>query len=147
VVDMRKHFSAGFSHGPIDSCIVQSDTALPVDTGIRAGMHPPVQSLSHYGISSSVPCGLPSVVRAESLCNQSGISGSGNLLSQAKYDSRRAATLHPHSLPEYSRGVANVASYASETNLPSNFSPLLSARVNTSHLSCTNPRIERGNGT
>lgn len=135
--------NGGFSHGPINSSIVQSDAALGVDAGIRAAMHPLLQNSSRYGISSSVPCGLSSVVRAESLCNQSGISGSGNLLRQVKYDFGGVATLHPHSLPEYTRGLANAASY---TNLPSNFSSLLSERVDNSHLSCTNPSIDWGNG-
>jgi len=143
VLNVRKHFLAGFSHGPINSSILQSDAALGVDAGMRAAMHPLVQNSSRHGISSSVPCDLSSVVRAESLCNQSGISGSGNLLSQVKYDFGGVATLHPHSLPEYTRSLANAASY---TNLPSNFSSLLSERVDNSHLSCTNPSIDWGNG-
>ena len=68
---------------------------------------PSLETVLHHGISSSVPSSLPSVMRSESIGNQSGFIDSGHSPSQLKLGIRAASAIHPHSLPEHPDGLNN----------------------------------------
>lgn len=78
------------------------------------GVHNAIQASSldtafHHGISSSVPNSLPSLVRVESVGNQSGVTESSHPSGPLKFDVHGSPAFHPHSLPEYHEGLANGA--------------------------------------
>ncbi|XP_022148893.1 protein MEI2-like 4 isoform X1 [Momordica charantia] len=100
--------SAGFSglvpSGTIKSSSMSNGSVLGVHSMIRA---PSLETVLHHGISSSVPSSLPSVMRSESIGNQSSFIDSGHSPSQLKLGIRAASAIHPHSLPEHPDGLNN----------------------------------------
>ncbi|KAL0364399.1 UNVERIFIED_CONTAM: protein MEI2-like 4 [Sesamum angustifolium] len=80
---------------------------------------PLLDNVLHPGVSSSVPNGLPSLVRVEP-GNQSSIPESGHLRSHLKFEVQGTPNLHPHSLPEYHDGLANGPSFGSPSNIAAN---------------------------
>ncbi|XP_031387567.1 protein MEI2-like 4 isoform X1 [Punica granatum] len=92
--------------------------------GMQSSMQIPfMQSALHHGISSSVPNGLPSLLRVESLGKQSGLPESGHLQGQMKFDIREPTNLHPHSLPDYQDGLVHGNHCNSPTLMGTNFNP------------------------
>ncbi|KAL0385272.1 UNVERIFIED_CONTAM: protein MEI2-like 4 [Sesamum radiatum] len=82
---------------------------------------PLLDNVLHPGVSSSVPNGLPSLVRVEP-GNQSSIPESGHLRSHLKFEVQGTPNLHPHSLPEYHDGLANGPSFGSPSNIAASMS-------------------------
>ncbi|KAL2253830.1 protein MEI2-like 4 [Sesamum indicum] len=84
-------------------------------------INPLLDNVLHPGVSSSVPNGLPSLVRVEP-GNQSSIPESGHLRSHLKFEVQGTPNLHPHSLPEYHDGLANGPSFGSPSNIAASMS-------------------------
>ncbi|GAV72091.1 RRM_1 domain-containing protein/RRM_2 domain-containing protein, partial [Cephalotus follicularis] len=91
------------SHAAISAADVDKGTTVGVQS-IRAAFR---ETLFHHEISSSVPNCLPSLVRAESVGNQSSFAESGHVQGRLKYNIQCAPTLHPHSLPDYHDGLTS----------------------------------------
>ncbi|KAK4791166.1 hypothetical protein SAY86_031579 [Trapa natans] len=73
-----------------------------VSLGFYTSRHPPFhESAFHYGISSSVPNSLPSLMKVGSTGSQSGLAKSGHLIGHLKFDTEPAQNAQPHSLPDY----------------------------------------------
>ncbi|KAK4762494.1 hypothetical protein SAY86_008262 [Trapa natans] len=77
-------------------------TALGLQSAVPI---PFLQNALHHGISSSVPNGLPSLLRVKSSGKQSGLAGYSQLQAQMKFDAQESAEFHPHSLPDYHEGL------------------------------------------
>ncbi|KAH7516812.1 hypothetical protein FEM48_Zijuj10G0174400 [Ziziphus jujuba var. spinosa] len=104
------------SSPPINSTtgfsVAHAITSTGVDNGTIIGVHSAIQTPSldtafHHGISSSVPNSLPSLVRVESVGNQSSVTDSTHSLGPVKFDVHGTPAFHPHSLPEYHDGLTN----------------------------------------
>lgn len=70
-----------------------------------------------HGISSSVPSGLPSLLRADTSRSQAGLSGSRTSVSQIKHDFQGLPIRYPHSLPDYNDGLTNGVPCSSDRNI------------------------------
>ncbi|GMN49372.1 hypothetical protein TIFTF001_018531 [Ficus carica] len=91
-------------HGAITSSGVDNGTIM----GAHGAIHtPPVETAFPHGISSSVPNSLSSLVRIESLGNQSSLAESNHSPGPLKFDIQCTSAFHPHSLPELYDGLAN----------------------------------------
>ncbi|KAK4779602.1 hypothetical protein SAY87_015708 [Trapa incisa] len=90
--DYPGHNSRGMDNG----------TALGMQSAVPA---PFLQSAVHHGISSSVPNGLPSLLRVRSIGKQPSLPGYSQLQAQMKFDVQESAEFHPHSLPDYQEGL------------------------------------------
>lgn len=77
-------------------------TALGMQSAVPL---PFLQCALHHGISSSVPNGLPSLLRVKSIGKQSSLTGYSHLQAQMKFDVQQSAEFHPHSLPDYQDGL------------------------------------------
>ncbi|KAA8529975.1 hypothetical protein F0562_034421 [Nyssa sinensis] len=106
--------STGFSgpdpQGGLTSSSMDDGTHLGVHSATRAPISPFLENVFNQGISSSVPNSLPSLVRVESVGNQSSLTDSGHSQGQLKIEFQGTPNFHPHSLPEYHDGIANGAS-------------------------------------
>ncbi|GMP82180.1 hypothetical protein CsSME_00036611 [Camellia sinensis var. sinensis] len=91
--------SSGMDNGPVQG----------VHSTIRSPVSPFLENVFNHGISSSVPNSLPSLVRVESLGNQSSLHESGHSQGQLKFEFQGTPNFHPHSLPEYHDGLTNGA--------------------------------------
>ncbi|PIN11160.1 Apoptosis-promoting RNA-binding protein TIA-1/TIAR (RRM superfamily) [Handroanthus impetiginosus] len=80
---------------------------------------PLLDNALHPGVSSSVPNGLPSLVRVET-GNHSSITESTHLRNHLKFELQGTPNLHPHSLPEYHDGLANGLPFGSPSNMAAN---------------------------
>lgn len=110
---LEENFICSLSHkilliGPVAHAI----TSTGVDNGTIIGVHSAIQTPSldtafHHNISSSVPNSLPSLVRVESVGNQSSVTDSTHSLGPVKFDVHGTPAFHPHSLPEYHDGLTN----------------------------------------
>lgn len=100
----RKNIAGLVPSGTIKSSSLSNGSVLGVHSIIRP---PSLETVLHHGISSSVPSSLPSVMRSESIGNQSGFMDSGHSPSQLKLGIRAAPAVHPHSLPEHPDGLNN----------------------------------------
>uniref|UniRef100_A0A5B7BKU7 RRM domain-containing protein n=1 Tax=Davidia involucrata TaxID=16924 RepID=A0A5B7BKU7_DAVIN len=104
--------TAGFS-GPVPQEGVTSSSTnngTIFGTAIRTPISPFLENVFSHEISSSVPNSLPSLVRVESIGNQSSLTESGHSQGQLKIEFQGTPNFHPHSLPEYHDGLANGAS-------------------------------------
>jgi hypothetical protein len=113
-------------HGAITSGSMDPGTILGVHSAIQA---PSMETAFHHAISSSVPNSLPSLVRVESVGNQTGLAESGRSPGQLKFDIRGTPTFHPHSLPEYHDGLTNVGHLNSPGNVTANINPSPPERI------------------
>ncbi|XP_057542448.1 protein MEI2-like 4 isoform X1 [Amaranthus tricolor] len=109
--------SAGFSYGSISSTGIDSDTGCGTSFGMKETLGSFRESSSCHGISSSVPSGLPSLLRAETSRSQAGLSGSRTSVSQIKHDFQGLPTLYPHSLPDYNDRLTNGVPCSSDRNI------------------------------
>lgn len=89
-----------------------------MDNGTVPGVHPAIrapisgpfmENAFHHGLSSSVPNSLSSLVRVESLGNQSSFPESGHSQRQLKVGFQGTPDFHPHSFLEYHDGLTNGA--------------------------------------
>lgn len=119
-------FSGSVLHGAITSGSMDPGTILGVHSAIQA---PSMETAFHHAISSSVPNSLPSLVRVESVGNQTGLAESGRSPGQLKFDIRGTPTFHPHSLPEYHDGLTNVGHLNSPGNVTANINPSPPERI------------------
>ncbi|KAF3430907.1 hypothetical protein FNV43_RR25637 [Rhamnella rubrinervis] len=119
------------SSPPINSTtgfsVSQAITSTGLDNGTIMGVHNAMQASSldtafHHGVSSSVPNSLPSLVRVESVGNQSGVTESSHSSGPLKFDVHGSPAFHPHSLPEYHEGLT--------TGVPCNSLGTVAATVN-----------------
>ncbi|KAL0357686.1 UNVERIFIED_CONTAM: protein MEI2-like 4 [Sesamum calycinum] len=125
------NLATGFS-GPLSL----SGAAPCTDNGAMLGslstnggpISPLLDNVLHPGVSSSVPNGLPSLVRVEP-GNQSSIPESGHLRSHLKFEVQGTPNLHPHSLPEYHDGLANGPSFGSPSNIAAIYLYLSSCHI------------------
>ena len=106
-------------HGAITSGSMDPGTILGVHSAIQA---PSMETAFHHAISSSVPNSLPSLVRVESVGNQTGLAESGHSPGQLKYDIRGT-------LPEYHDGLTNVGHLNSPGNVTANINPSPPERI------------------
>lgn len=106
--------------GPITSACLDSENVAYA--GTKARTDPLFGNMFGYGISSSVPSSLQSLLRGESVGAQPGFSKSGNSFNQTKYNL-------PGMLPEYHDSLANGAACMSPGNIPSSFESLSAERM------------------
>ncbi|KAM1498691.1 hypothetical protein ACFX1X_021816 [Malus domestica] len=107
---------------PPDAITGFSVTSSCTDNGSIMAVHAATQAASlenafHYGVSSSVPNSLPTVLRAESVGNQSGFAESVHSPGSLKFDIHGSPAFHPHSLPEYHDGLTNSVNCSSLGNV------------------------------
>ncbi|THG21671.1 hypothetical protein TEA_000300 [Camellia sinensis var. sinensis] len=102
-------FSGPVSHLGITSSGMDNGPVQGVHSTIRSPVSPFLENVFNHGISSSVPNSLPSLVRVESLGNQSSLHESGHSQGQLKFEFQGTPNFHPHSLPEYHDGLTNGA--------------------------------------
>ncbi|KAL6969193.1 hypothetical protein U1Q18_028917 [Sarracenia purpurea var. burkii] len=102
-------FSVPGLHGGITSSGMDNGTLPGVHSALQAAISPFIDNMFNYGISSSVPNSLTSLVRIESLCNQSSLPESGHSQGQLKTEFQRTPNFNPHSLPEYHDVLTNGA--------------------------------------
>lgn len=138
--------SGGFLHDSISSIKMESDIGRGTSARMQATLGSFMESPACRGVSSSVPGGLPSLLRDESTHNQEGFSESGNLVGNINYDFRGLPTFYPHSLPEYIDGLASGAPRNSDCNMPATVSSLQQERVENTHFSRTSSSVEMCNG-
>lgn len=120
--------SGSVPFGANASASMEDRTNLGLHSSIGAPIRPAyMENPFHHGISSSVPNSLPSLVRVESVANQSCIAESGHSQSQGqlKFDYQGMPGLHPHSLPEYHENFPS----NSPRTMPANISPRPSGRI------------------
>lgn len=92
---------------------MDNGTIPGVYSAFQAPISPLVGNMFHHGISSSVPNSLPSLVRVESLGNQSSLPEVGHAQGQPKIEFQISPNFQPHSLPEYHDVLTNGAPYNS----------------------------------
>lgn len=89
---------------------MDNGTVLGVHPAIRAPISSPFrENVFHHGISSSVPNSSSSLMRVDSLGNQSSFPESGQSQRQLKVGFQGTHDFHPHSFPEYHDGLTNGA--------------------------------------
>uniref|UniRef100_A0A5B7BLW2 RRM domain-containing protein n=1 Tax=Davidia involucrata TaxID=16924 RepID=A0A5B7BLW2_DAVIN len=103
-------FSGPVPQGAITSSSMENRTILGLHSAIRAPISPFLEDIFNHGISSSVPNSLPSLVRVDSVGNQSSLTESGHSRGQLKFEFQGTPNFNPHSLPEHHYGLANSAS-------------------------------------
>ncbi|KAF7123644.1 hypothetical protein RHSIM_Rhsim12G0017500 [Rhododendron simsii] len=106
-------FPGRVSHRGITSSGMDNGIIPGVYSAFQAPISPLVGNMFHHGISSSVPNSLPSLVRVESLGNQSSLPEAGHSQGQPKIEFQISPNFHPHSLPEYHDVLTNGAPYNS----------------------------------
>ena len=99
-----------------------------VNSAIQATLGSYVENVFHHGISSSVPNSLPSLVRVESLGNQSSLPDSVHSQGQPRIEFQGTLNYHPHSLPEYHDGLTNGA-HCNSPGVATNISVRPSERI------------------
>ncbi|PON54798.1 Splicing factor-like protein [Parasponia andersonii] len=129
--------TTGFSvpHGAIISSAMDSGTTIAVQSSTQT---PSLETAFHHGISSSVPNSLSSLVRIESLGNQSGLLESNHSPGPLKFDIHGTSAFHPHSLPEYYDGLANGIHCNSPGSLSSGINPRAPERIDNRQFSRVN---------
>ncbi|XP_021722989.1 protein MEI2-like 4 isoform X1 [Chenopodium quinoa] len=132
---------SGISSSSISSISMESDASCVTSAGIQATLGSFIDNSARHEISSSVPNGLPSLLRAESGSYQAGLSESGKLASQVNYDFRGLPTLYPCSVPKYSDGLANSVSCNSDGYVPA----IVSSLVENNHLGRISSNVEMCN--
>ena len=100
------------------------------------------ESSSCHGISSSVPSGLPSLLRAETSRSQAGLSGSRTSVSQIKHDFQGLPTLYPHSLPDYNDRLTNGVPCSSDRNILATDSSFSNEGFESTHFGRINSGID-----
>lgn len=89
---------------------MDNGTVPAVHPAIRAPISGPfMENAFHQGLSSSVPNSLSSLVRVESLGNQSSFPESGHSQRQLKVGFQGTPDFHPHSFLEYHDSLTNGA--------------------------------------
>ncbi|CAK9171910.1 unnamed protein product [Ilex paraguariensis] len=116
-------FSGAVSEGGITSSSMDNGTILGVHSANGAPVSPFLENTFHHGISSSVPCSLPSLVRVASVGNQSRVTESVHSQGQRKFEFQGMPNFHPHSLPEYPDSFAGAPG-----NSPGNLAVNITAR-------------------
>lgn len=76
--------------------------------------------LNHHGVSSSVPNGLSSLARVDSVNQQLSVAESGHPRNHLKFELQGMSNLHPHSLPEYHDGLSNGHPFGSPSTMAAN---------------------------
>ncbi|KAG5521736.1 hypothetical protein RHGRI_034082 [Rhododendron griersonianum] len=103
-------FHGPVSHAGITSSCMDNGTVPGVHPAIRAPISGPfMENAFHQGLSSSVPNSLSSLVRVESLGNQSSFPESGHSQRQLKVGFQGTPDFHPHSFLEYHDSLTNGA--------------------------------------
>ncbi|XP_024023713.1 protein MEI2-like 4 [Morus notabilis] len=122
--------TAGFSvqHGAITSSGVDNGTVISAHSTIHT---PRLETAFHHGISSSVPNSLSSLVRIESLGNQSTLTESNHSPGPLKFDIHGTSAFHPHSLPEFYDGLANGVHSNSPSTLSTSVNPRPPERIDS----------------
>ncbi|PSS27011.1 Protein MEI2-like [Actinidia chinensis var. chinensis] len=97
------------SHGGITSAKMDNGTIPGVHSAIRSTGSPSLENVFHHGISSRVPSNVFSLMRVESLGNQSSLPECGHSKGQLRVEFHGSLNFHPHSFPEYHDGYTNGA--------------------------------------
>ncbi|KAL0335897.1 UNVERIFIED_CONTAM: protein MEI2-like 4 [Sesamum radiatum] len=113
---LMQPFSSELEQEEFGLLLQQNSPSNNLATGFSGPISPLLDNVLHPGVSSSVPNGLPALVRVEP-GNQSSIPESGHLRSHLKFEVQGTPNLHPHSLPEYHDGLANGPSFGSPSNI------------------------------
>lgn len=121
----KTSFTGSVPLGANTSGIMEDRINLGVSSAIGAPIRPFLESPLHHGISSSVPNSSPSLVRVESIGNQSGRAESAHSHGQLQFDYQGMTALHPHSLPEYHDNFP----FNSPGTMAANISPRSSGRI------------------
>ncbi|XP_009378802.2 protein MEI2-like 4 isoform X1 [Pyrus x bretschneideri] len=108
------------AHGSVTSSCTDNGSIMAVHAAAQAAS---LENAFHFGVSSRVPNSLPSVLRAESVGNQSGFVESVHSPGSLKFDIRGSPASHPHSLPEYHGGLTNSVNCSSPGNVSINARP------------------------
>ncbi|GFS33820.1 MEI2-like protein 5 [Actinidia rufa] len=80
-----------------------------VHSAIRFTGSPSLENVFHHGISSHVPSNVFSLMRVESLGNQSSLPECGHSKGQLRVEFHGSLNFHRHSFPEYHDGYTNGA--------------------------------------
>lgn len=115
-------------HGARTSSGVDNGTVISAHGAIHT---PPLETAFHHGISSSVPNSLSSLVRIESLGNQSSLTESNHSPGPLKFDIHGTSAFHPHSLPEFYDGLANGVHSNSPSTLSTSINPRPPERIDS----------------
>lgn len=118
-------------HGPVTSSCTDNGTIMAVHSAVQAAS---LENMFHHGISSSVPNGLSSVMRAESVGNLSGPTESTHSPGSLKFDIHGTPAFHPHSLPEYQDGLTNAVNCSSPGTVSASINARPQERIDNRHL-------------
>ncbi|ONI29799.1 hypothetical protein PRUPE_1G215400 [Prunus persica] len=124
-------FSGPVPHGPVTSSCTDNGTIMAVHSAVQAAS---LENMFHHGISSSVPNGLSSVMRAESVGNLSGPTESTHSPGSLKFDIHGTPAFHPHSLPEYQDGLTNAVNCSSPGTVSASINARPQERIDNRHL-------------
>ncbi|XAR64332.1 hypothetical protein NMG60_11024630 [Bertholletia excelsa] len=114
--------------GGITSSGMDSGTVPGLHSAIRSPVSPFLRNMFHHGISSSVPNSLPSLLRVESLGNQSNLTEYSHSPGRLNIEFQGTSNFHPNSLPEYHDGLRN-GSNCNSPVLAANISARPSERI------------------
>lgn len=120
--------------GPVPHGSLENGNVMAVHSAVQAGS---LENMFHHGISSSVPNSLPSVMRAESVGNQSGFTESTHSPGSLKFDMHGTPAFHPHSLPEYHDALTNTVNCSSPGTVSASITTRPPERIDNRHF----PRV------
>lgn len=114
-------------------------SSLGMDNGTASGVQsavriPFLQNALHHGVSSSVPNGTASLLRAESFGKQSGLDESGHLQSTVKFDVQEQTKFHPLPLPHYQDGFISGIHCNSPSLMGTSFNSILPETIDSRQL-------------
>ncbi|PQQ10233.1 hypothetical protein Pyn_38784 [Prunus yedoensis var. nudiflora] len=124
-------FSGPVAHGPVTSSCTDNGTIMAVHSAVQAAS---LENMFHHGISSSIPNGLSSVMRAESVGNLSGPTESIHSPGSLKFNIHGTPAFHPHSLPDYQDGLTNAVNCSSPGTVSASINARPQERIDNRHL-------------